>query len=259
MAGLFIAGEAMAKVYGTAFNDLLSGTNGADVLLGGCGCDTLNGYAGNDLLWGGDGSDVLLGGNGNDSLDGGAGKDYLSGGNGSDRLFGGFGDDILLGGNGKDVLCGGDGHDKLAGGNAQDVLDGGKGCDLLSGENGNDMLNGGLGADKLSGGLGSDVFCFSSALGCGNVDRICDYSVQNDSIRLDNAIFTKLAMTGPLSSGNFTANAAGVAMDANDYIVYECDTGKLFYDADGNGAGAAVQFAVIGAHPAMTAAEFVVV
>ncbi len=44
---------------------------------------------------------------------------------------------------------------------------------------------------------------------------------------------------------NFVANAGGVAGDANDYVLYDTSTGALYYDADGNGAGAKVQFAVI--------------
>ena len=50
-----------------------------------------------------------------------------------------------------------------------------------------------------------------------------------------------------------------VAADANDYLVYNQATGALFYDADGNGAGAAVQIALLGTHPVLTNADFVVI
>jgi hypothetical protein len=50
----------------------------------------------------------------------------------------------------------------------------------------------------------------------------------------------------------FHASITGVAADSNDYINYETDTGKLFYDADGNGSGAAVLFATLSGAPALS-------
>jgi hypothetical protein len=117
---------------GTSNDDILTGTDGSDVLLGGNG---------DDVIDGGDGSDLLSGGNGSDTLDGGAGDDLLSGGNGSDTLDGGDGDDLLSGGNGSDTLDGGDGDDLLSGGNGSDTLDGGDGSDILLAGNGSDTLN----------------------------------------------------------------------------------------------------------------------
>jgi hypothetical protein len=49
------------------------------------------------------------------------------------------------------------------------------------------------------------------------------------------------------------------AQDADDRIVYKTTTGALFYDADGVGGAAAVQFAVLDNHAALTKADFVVV
>ena len=53
--------------------------------------------------------------------------------------------------------------------------------------------------------------------------------------------------------------AGPAAVDANDYIVYNSSAGLLSYDADGNGAGAAIGFAVLGNHPVLTAADFLVI
>jgi len=50
---------------------------------------------------------------------------------------------------------------------------------------------------------------------------------------------------GTLTAANFAANAGGTATDANDYILYDTATGNLYYDADGNGAGARVLFATV--------------
>ena len=128
----------------------------------------------------------------------------------------------------------------------------------IMGNAGSNRIDGKGGIDTLNGSSGQDTFVFSSTLGAANVDTLGDFSVAADTIELDQVIYAKLAVTGPLLSGYFRANATGTAQDANDHIVYETDTGKLFYDADGNGAGAGIQFALITGNPAITAADFVV-
>jgi hypothetical protein len=110
---------------------------------------------------------------------------------------------------------------------------------------------------------GADTFIFETTLNATtNKDTITDFNITDDTIKLENAIFAKLTTVGTLNTANFYKSATGIAHDSNDYIVYETDTGKLFYDADGNGAGAAVQIALIGAantHAALTNADFVVI
>lgn len=48
------------------------------------------------------------------------------------------------------------------------------------------------------------------------------------------------------------------AQDTDDRIIYDQATGSLFYDADGNGAGAAVRFAVLANKALVTASDFYV-
>jgi serralysin len=60
-----------------------------------------------------------------------------------------------------------------------------------------------------------------------------------------------------LNANAFVSGAA--AADANDRIIYNAATGQLFYDADGNGAGAAVLFATLDGKPPVTAADFLVI
>ena len=79
----------------------------------------------------------------------------------------------------------------------------------------------------------------------------------NDAIHLDNAIFAKLGAAGALKADFFHVGAA--AADANDFIVYNKATGALFYDANGSGAGGAIQFATVSNHLALTAGDFVVI
>jgi Ca2+-binding RTX toxin-like protein len=114
--------------------------------------------------------------------------------------------------------------------------------DVLSGTTGANILNGGAGNDTLKGAAGKDTFVFDTALSAsGNVDRLADFSVVDDTIELDNAIFTRLVTAGTLDSAYLRVGSA--ALDANDYLVYNKVTGALSYDADGSGSGAAVQFA----------------
>jgi Ca2+-binding RTX toxin-like protein len=87
------------------------------------------------------------------------------------------------------------------------------------------------------------------------MDTITDFNVLDDTIQLENAIFTKLTSTGRLNAGNFVTDRP---RDSNDYIIYNSKTGGLSYDADGNGAAAAVQIAVLGTGLALTNADFIV-
>jgi Ca2+-binding RTX toxin-like protein len=128
---------------------------------------------------------------------------------------------------------------------------------LIVGNSGNNVLNGGFGNDILRGLGGADTFFFSTALNAvHNVDTIDDFSVAADTIRLENSIFTGLA-AGVLAANAFHVGAA--AADAFDRIVYNSTTGALSFDADGSGAGAAVQFATLATGLGLTNADFVVV
>ena len=133
------------------------------------------------------------------------------------------------------------------------------GTDTLMGGAGSDLLDGGLAGDRLTGDAGEDSFRFSTALGHGNVDRITDFNVTQDSILLDNLIFTALGANGALSLGAFFKSAAGVAQDASDRIIYDTDNGGLWYDADGTGQTAAIQFAQLSTNLALSASDFMVI
>ncbi len=99
------------------------GHDGADILWGWTGADTLIGGKGRDILFGLDGSDMLDGGDGNDVLNGGDGDDSLDGGAGTDDLYAGAGNDQLRGGSGADFMYGGAGDDTYWVDNALDFID----------------------------------------------------------------------------------------------------------------------------------------
>ena len=116
-----------------------------------------------------------------------------------------------------------------------------------------------LADDTLTGGAGNDAFVFNTALGSTNRDIISDFrnaSGNNDTIHLDNAIFSQLGGDGALNAAFFKA---GAATDGNDYIIYNQATGALSYDADGSGRHAAIQFATLTNKPVLTAADFHVI
>ena len=54
------------------------------------------------------------------------------------------------------------------------------------------------------------------------------------------------------------ASPGAQAQDANDRILYDTTTGRLSYDADGNGAGAAVAFATLFGSPSLAATDILV-
>jgi serralysin len=67
---------------------------------------------------------------------------------------------------------------------------------------------------------------------------------------------------GGLAPGTLLASQfaiATAAIDADDRIIYNSTTGALYYDADGTGSGAQVQFAALGPGLALTNNEFVVI
>ena len=187
-------------------------------------------------------------------------KDSLNGGAGDDSLLGDAGNDTLAGGAGKDRLFGGLGNDKLSGGADADYLYGEDGADKLYGEAGDDTLTGGAGKDTLAGGAGADCFLFDTTLNKStNVDSILDFKSGEDKVQLKRSIFDKLN-TGTLRETNFNASTSGVAGDSDDFILYNTKTGALLYDADGNGSGAAIQFATLTKKPRNVAvSDFVVV
>ena len=90
------------------------------------------------------------------------------------------------------------------------------------------------------------------------MDTILDFQKGIDRIELDDSVFAGLDL-GKLDASAFVANATGVATSADQRIIYDTDSGQLFYDADGSLGGAAVLFGIVAGHPPLTGADFVVV
>jgi Ca2+-binding RTX toxin-like protein len=278
-----VTGDGHDIILGNGANGQLYGMRGNDRLYGGSGNDLLDGGQGNDTVWGESGHDTLTGGVGVDSLRGGTGNDlyYYStrdslvetAGQGSDKVI----SDVTYGlavnveklvltgsaaiggsGNGSaNTIWGNSADNSLNGADGNDQLYGGAGNDLLIGGLGNDLLDGGSGNDYLIGGAGADDFRFVSAPAAWNVDVITDFTPGVDEIHLARNAFSALA-PGDLSAAAFVSNTSGAAQTAAHRIIYEKDTGFLFYDRDGAGGAGAVKFAEISAGLTLTAADFFV-
>lgn len=165
---------SIQHVIGSAFDDVIRGSFGANSLFGGDDYDVLFGRAGDDMLFGQNGDDELEGGAGADVLNGGAGSNiasyelsgaviadlvqafkntgdaagdtyisiqHLTGGAFGDELWGSFGDNQLEGKAGNDFLRGRAGNDTLQGGDGNDQLDGGAGADVIDGDTGINTAN----------------------------------------------------------------------------------------------------------------------
>ena len=268
-------GVGWDTIYGGDDADTITGGWGNDTIYGDGGHDVIDGGEGNDVIFGGDSLDRITGGNGSDTIDGGDGVDTINGGDFADTIHGGFGSDRLYGDEGNDVifgdagydyieggvgwdrLYGGSGKDTLVGGWGNDTLDGGALDDVLHGDGGNDVLSGGSGNDLLTGGAGDDIFFFAAS-GSADADRIQDFTSGSDSIRLDRGgSFGDLGSLGILSEELF--HIGSEAQDADDRIIYNSDTGELWYDPDGNGSEAARLFATLAPGTVIEASDIEVV
>lgn len=126
----------------------------------------------------------------------------------------------------------------------------------LYGNNGANVLDGGAGNDTLFGLGGSDTFRFTTQPGAGNIDMLGDFVSGTDTIRLGGEVFVGLG-PGSLESGAFTAGTS--ATSPGHRIIYDPATGALFFDADGDAPGAAVQFALLAPWTALTGADFAII
>lgn len=131
-----------------------------------------------------------------------------------------------------------------------------KGLALSAGA-GNQKLIGTSAKDTLTGGSGADSFVFDTKLGQKNIDAVTDFSVkQKDHIHLDHDVFTKLGKGVLAESAFFEGTKAN---DNSDRVIYDADSGKLFYDVDGSGKKGAVQFALLDRDLKLDHLDFLVV
>ena len=152
------------------------------------------------------------------------------------------------------------GADTLRGDGQANLIKGGGGADSLDGAAGLDTLVGGNGGDTLTGGLGDDRFLYNRAAEAPDV--ILDFSNiagNNDAFQFVKATFDATLTLGTLAAAKFQTRADHVAQDADDRFIFQTTDKTLWYDADGNGAIAAIMIADLQANATVTALDILIV
>ena len=139
--------------------------------------------------------------------------------------------------------------------------------DTFIGNGGNDVLTGNAGADifqlgkvhtQTVTGAATVVQTYTNvATNLTGVDIITDFVSGSDHLALNDDFFA--ALTSGVSVGNLVQGAGAVALDANDFLIFDSTNGALYYDADGNGAGLATQFATLTGVLTLTEADFSII
>jgi len=127
--------------------------------------------------------------------------------------------------------------------------------DVLIGDGNANVIEGGLGEDVLTGGGGSDRFIYRTR--SEGVDTLTDFGhddlIQIVAANFDGALNAGFSLDQAGSGGTWVSGASPVASSGAGTFLYNTNTGKLSYDADGSGIGAAVDFLQLSNVPALTA------
>jgi VCBS repeat-containing protein len=226
---------------------------------------------------------LISGMDGNDTVNvTGDGAAYISGGAGNDSVTSAGGNDTILGGVGNDVILAGAGDDRIQGD---------AGSDVLSGEDGNDTfvfltsteftaasaLATAAKADVVMDFADGDKILLSKALlptafftykdvyladgttlgKDGALDLVAAKAFKDngtgDQVRLNDLIDGEWFRTGDVEISETTGKVTVGTLYAEDRVIYDSNTGVLWYDADGNGTKAAVKIADLDNSYALTA------
>ncbi|RZJ47078.1 MAG: hypothetical protein EON87_02200 [Brevundimonas sp.] len=246
LGGTFASFEFFS-VYGSRFNDIITGDAGANTLYGGRGADTLDGGEGADTLWHSDNGgaeglafvesdiDILNGGGGSDIIYLGLG-DIADGGDGFDRAFVTFAGratalnlDLIADIEGALEAAGGftltnfeeyslfgtDFDDVIVSDAGSQRIFGGQGNNQISTGAGNDYLSGDYGDDILDGGSGNDLFYH-----VGGTDVLIGGD-DHDQFRYGSSLLTQEILPGALTiqggsgsdSLDFSRLTSGITLD----------------------------------------------
>jgi VCBS repeat-containing protein len=201
---------------------------GIEEVVGTAQDDILGGSAGADRIDAGEGEDWVLGSAGADALDGGDGDDILD--------YSGLGAGIVVDLAAGEAIVGGEtqtlaGFEQVTGTSFADELTGDARRNGLAGGEGDDRLAGGGGGDVLEGGAGADLFLFiASDDSGGQPDLIADFS-QSDGDRID---FSALAAGGVAFQFVGDAAFSGSAGEVRAVVDEAAGSTAVFADLDGD-------------------------
>lgn len=261
------------SLFGNSLDNRITGNNDFNFLSGGLGNDTLEGGVGEDTLDGGLGSNVLIGGSGSDTYYVRSTSDIIIEAEGEysidhivayasldldlyptiEYAFIAYdAQNVVLTSSTGNIYGGSDKNDKITATSGNDLFQHSLGNDSFSGGDGNDTIFTGNGNDTFSGGQGQDVYVFNTLLPFNGVDRITDFVSGEDTLQISHSTFSAF-------EGGFTEDMYLVgteAQSAEDHMIYDQASGKLYYDADGVGGQSKTLFADLGANTALAYEDF---
>jgi Ca2+-binding RTX toxin-like protein len=235
-AGTDTVSSSVSFRMGTSHIENLELTGDAVIGAGNGLQNLITGSDGNNILDGGKNVDTLIGGNGDDiyllRAPGDNAIEEVDGGIDSVRAY----RSIELDANIENLYiqtllnAAGEGVTGVngVGNNLDNVIVGNPFDNTIAGRGGNDTLRGQAGAD---------TFVFDRALGADNVDRIVDFNTntanEGDLLRMSQSVFSGV-VKGTLDAVFFAEGVS--AVDANDLFIFDQESGQLWFDVDGNGA-----------------------
>jgi Ca2+-binding RTX toxin-like protein len=144
----------------------------------------------------------------------------------------------------RDLLISGHKNDVALGFGGDDYLSTGSGKDILNGGTGNDILFGGRGSDLLFGGDGNDSFVFKT-LKDGS-DTIADFDASEDVLAFSSRFGGSPQTRGALVEDvTLIVGEDPTSAVTRGTFLFESDTSKLFWDADGIGRKSPILIATI--------------
>ncbi len=204
---LTLTGTGAIRGIGNGLENVVTGNSGDNLIDGGPRNDLMTGGLGNDIYLVRDAGDLVIegAGGGIDSV-----RSFISYELSAEveNLY--IQTNVALNGRGNAL------NNTIVGNNVANVINGREGSDVLTGQG------------------GADTFVFDRAASAQNADRIMDF--QGDA---DRFLFARSAFEG-FAAGPFQADAliyGTAAAQAEDRLIYDRTTGRLWYDADGTGSG----------------------
>ena len=212
----------------------------------------------------GDNSGTTSFGQGSVTVIAGDGNNSISGGNADDTIAAGKGDDTISLGNGANTVSLGSGNDSVTVGNANNAITiagAPSSVDTIKAGNGNNTMTLGAGTYNVTVGNGQNTFIFENgatynvAAGSGVPDLFVFTMPQallnlsfasNDELVFRNSGFDFGSLNGTgsailqqigASSPLFSSHTDGTFASTTNRFAYDANTGKLYYDAQGDTPG----------------------